>query len=62
MLASLKEEGQEGYFSASITTAISSKQIEVRNANVVAGSDVAGFFDHAEYEEAKKAGKEGIGG
>src|SRR5439155_23870633 len=31
-----------------------------RNANVVAGSDVAGFFDHSEYEEAKKKGKEGI--
>jgi len=33
---------------------------QVRNANVVAGSDVAGFFDHSEYEEAKKKGKEGI--
>ena len=33
---------------------------QVRNANVVVGSDVAGFFDHSEYEEAKKKGKEGI--
>lgn len=33
---------------------------QVRNTNVVAGSDVAGFFDHSEYEEAKKKGKEGI--
>jgi hypothetical protein len=33
---------------------------QVRNANVVAGSDVAGFFDHSEYEEAKKKGKEAI--
>ncbi len=33
---------------------------QVRNANVVAGPDVAGFFDHSEYEEAKKAGAEGI--
>jgi len=33
---------------------------QVRNANVVAGPDVAGFFDHSEYEEAKKAGSEGI--
>jgi hypothetical protein len=33
---------------------------QVRNANVVAGSDLAGFFDHSEYEEAKKKGKEGI--
>src|SRR5213594_3556577 len=33
---------------------------QVRNANVVAGSDVAGFFDHSEYEEAKKQGNEGI--
>jgi hypothetical protein len=33
---------------------------QVRNANVVAGSDIAGFFDHSEYEEAKKAGAEGI--
>ena len=33
---------------------------QVRNANVIAGSDIAGFFDHSEYEEAKKAGNEGI--
>jgi hypothetical protein len=33
---------------------------QVRNANVVAGSDVAGFFDHSEYEEAKKKGDEAI--
>lgn len=33
---------------------------QVRNCNVVAGSDVAGFFDHSEYEEAKKKGREGI--
>jgi len=33
---------------------------QVRNANVVAGSDMAGFFDHSEYAEAKKKGKEGI--
>ena len=29
---------------------------QVRNCNVVVGSDVAGFFDHSEYEEAKKKG------
>lgn len=33
---------------------------QVRNCNVVAGSDVAGFFDHSEYTEAKKTGDEGI--
>lgn len=33
---------------------------QVRMANVVAGPDVAGFFDHSEYEEAKKKGDEGI--
>jgi hypothetical protein len=33
---------------------------QVRNSNVVVGTDVAGFFDHSEYEEAKKTGKEGI--
>jgi hypothetical protein len=33
---------------------------QVRNCNVVAGVDTAGFFDHSEYEEAKKAGNEGI--
>lgn len=33
---------------------------QVRNSNVVAGSDVAGFFDHSEYEEAKKKGDDAI--
>lgn len=33
---------------------------QVRNCNVVAGTDVAGFFDHSEYEEAKKKGKDAI--
>ena len=33
---------------------------QVRNANVVAGSHLAGFFDHSEYEVAEKAGKDGI--
>ena len=33
---------------------------QVRNANVVAGADVAGFFDHSEYQDAKKTGNEGI--
>jgi hypothetical protein len=33
---------------------------QVRMANVVAGADVAGFFDHSEYTEAKKQGAEGI--
>jgi len=33
---------------------------QVRNSNVVAGADVAGFFDHSEYEEAKKKGADGI--
>jgi hypothetical protein len=33
---------------------------QVRNANVVAGADVAGFFDHSEYEEAKKKGTDAI--
>lgn len=33
---------------------------QVRMANVVAGSDVAGFFDHSEYEDAKKKGADGI--
>ncbi|MEZ4401316.1 MAG: TIR domain-containing protein [Kofleriaceae bacterium] len=27
---------------------------QVRNSNVVHGPDAAGFFDHSEYEEAKK--------
>lgn len=33
---------------------------QVRNSNVVAGADVAGFFDHSEYEEAKKKGADAI--
>ncbi len=33
---------------------------QVRNSNVVAGADVAGFFDHSEYEVAKKKGAEAI--
>jgi len=33
---------------------------QVRNANVVAGPHLAGFFDHSEYEVARKAGKDGI--
>ena len=33
---------------------------QVRNCNVVAGADVAGFFDRCEYEEAKKTKDEGI--
>lgn len=33
---------------------------QVRNSNVVAGPDRAGFFDHSEYEEAKNKGREGI--
>ncbi|MHB1157660.1 MAG: TIR domain-containing protein [Phycisphaerales bacterium] len=33
---------------------------QVRNANVVAGTDLAGFFDHSEYEEAKKKGNTAI--
>jgi Thoeris protein ThsB, TIR-like domain len=33
---------------------------QVRNCNVIAGVDTAGFFDHSEYEEAKKQGGEGI--
>ena len=33
---------------------------QVRNCNVVAGTDIAGFFDHSEYEDAKKKGREGI--
>ena len=33
---------------------------QVRNCNVVAGADVAGFFDHSEYEEAKKKGDKAI--
>jgi len=33
---------------------------QVRNANVVVGTDVAGFFDHSEYESAKKVGPDAI--
>lgn len=33
---------------------------QVRNANVVVGADAAGFFDHSEYEEAKKKGDDEI--
>ena len=33
---------------------------QVRNCNVVAGADAAGFFDHSEYEEAKTRGSDGI--
>jgi hypothetical protein len=29
---------------------------QVRNSNVVAGPDRAGFYDHSEYEEAKRKG------
>jgi hypothetical protein len=33
---------------------------QVRNCNVVAGVEAAGFFDHSEYVEAKKQGDDGI--
>lgn len=33
---------------------------QVRNSNVVVGADVAGFFDHSEYEDAQKTGSVGI--
>ena len=33
---------------------------QVRNANVVAGTDRAGFYDHSEYEDAKKQGAQAI--
>jgi len=33
---------------------------QVRNSNVVAGADRAGFYDHSEYEEAKKKGDDEI--
>jgi len=33
---------------------------QVRNANVVVGTDAAGFFDHSEYEVAKKRGDAAI--
>jgi len=37
-----------------------SRANQVRNSNVVAGADTAGFFDQSEYEEAKKTGRAGI--
>jgi hypothetical protein len=33
---------------------------QVRNSNVVAGPHLAGFFDHSEYVEADKKGKDAI--
>ena len=33
---------------------------QVRQSNVIAGPEQAGFFDHSEYEEAKRSGPEGI--
>lgn len=33
---------------------------QVRNCNVISGADTAGFFDHSEYEQAKKEGSEAI--
>jgi hypothetical protein len=33
---------------------------QVRNSNVIPGYESAGFFDHSEYNEAKKYGIEGI--
>ena len=33
---------------------------QVRNCNVVAGVDMTGFFDHSEYEDAKRRGTDGI--
>ncbi len=33
---------------------------QVRNCNVIAGADTAGFFDYSEYLEAKKQGSEAI--
>lgn len=33
---------------------------QVRNSNVVHGVDRAGFFDHSEYEDAKKKGEAAI--
>lgn len=32
----------------------------MRNSNVVAGPDVAGFFDHSEYEDAKRSGADAV--
>ena len=33
---------------------------QIRNLNVIAGTDAAGFFDHSEYEEEKKKGDDEI--
>jgi MTH538 TIR-like domain (DUF1863) len=33
---------------------------QVRNSNVVAGADIAGFFDHSEYEDAKRKGDDAV--
>jgi hypothetical protein len=33
---------------------------QIRNCNVVGGVDSAGFFDHSEYQEAKKKGSDAI--
>lgn len=33
---------------------------QVRNCNVVCGPEVAGFYDHSEYEEAKRKGTDAI--
>jgi len=33
---------------------------QVRNCNVIQGPETAGFFDHSEYEEAKRQGQAGI--
>lgn len=33
---------------------------QIRNRNVVSGSDSAGFFDHSEYEEARRKGSDAI--
>lgn len=33
---------------------------QVRNCNVVAGVDRAGFYDHSEYEEAKRKGEQEV--
>lgn len=33
---------------------------QVRNTSVVAGTDRAGFYDHSEYEEAKRKGDDNI--
>ena len=34
---------------------------QVRNSNVVAGANLAGFFDHSEYEKAKRKSAAAIG-